>query len=225
MESPAVSRQMTAASDDAMAGDDNRKRVPAIRRSYGANCRGPSDGTGQITVRSGRTVRYREQPAPHRLLKRSTRRGQREVEGLARAFKILGDLPDCVPELDAIIFPVRIKLGCFRFRTKLDPLQSGAIAGKEQSSYRCFCEAVEQSGHQSPAHNEDAMRPLAIAKLATDCTNFTKSKLALWNSCNPWQMLLFSFSPVTAMEDQSRRDSRTAFNSMTDSPGLLRALT
>jgi hypothetical protein len=28
--------------------------------------------------------------------------------------------------------------------------------------------------------------------LATDSTNFTKSELALSNSCNPWQMLLLS---------------------------------
>ena len=57
-----------------------------------------------VRVRSrGAPVPVSKHAAPHRLLKRSTRRGQREVEGLARTFKIFGRFAGLHPELDAII--------------------------------------------------------------------------------------------------------------------------
>src|SRR5579862_6873730 len=92
VEAAAKSHERPVAADHAMARNDDRKRIPAVRRADRANRVGLADRARQLSVTDRPAVRNLRQLAPHRLLERRARRRERQIEGSAFRREILFEL-------------------------------------------------------------------------------------------------------------------------------------
>ncbi len=92
LEPPRIPGERTTLRDHAMTRNDDRDRVRAVRGSHRATRRWSLDRTRELAVRPRRAVRDREQLSPHALLKAGASRTERELERLAVAREVFGEL-------------------------------------------------------------------------------------------------------------------------------------
>src|SRR5688500_14875958 len=82
LDAAAVTGQRSVRSDDAMAGNDHRNRVCAVRRADRANRRGSSDALRELGIGDRVAVGNAQQLVPDRELELGAAQSQRNVESL-----------------------------------------------------------------------------------------------------------------------------------------------
>src|SRR5262249_18831006 len=105
-ESASKPGQIPVIPNDAMARNDDRNRICAVRRSHGTNRPRLADPSSEILVRNRCAVRNILQLFPNRLLKIRSFRDQRQRKSLAVAREILAQLPDDVIEKRTVFGPI-----------------------------------------------------------------------------------------------------------------------
>lgn len=69
LDSGSIAAQRTVMTDNAMARDNDRKRIASVRRTNCAKAAGHTDAARQLLVRNCRSIRNLRQLPPHALLK------------------------------------------------------------------------------------------------------------------------------------------------------------
>ena len=109
-QSAAVAHQFPIAADDAVAGHDDGKGIPAIGGSNGARGPGVSNGFGNLSVRCRVSVRYGPKGLPDFELKRGSLRSESDLERFPFSRKVFFQLPNGLPKRQFGIDPPAVGL-------------------------------------------------------------------------------------------------------------------
>jgi len=88
-----------------MARNDDRDRIATVSQAHRAKRSRRADQVGDLAVRSGCSVRNRQQSFPNPALERRSDQIKFDVEFSALAVKILTELLDCVEESIVVAHP------------------------------------------------------------------------------------------------------------------------
>ncbi len=119
-----------------MAGNDDRNRVPAVRRTDGAHRFRPPDAFGNLAVRRRLAVGNALQLFEHAHLELGPGQLQRQVEGLALAGEVLSQLVSRCDEWRFVVDPVRFRRAAHRTLREPDNTQAGFVSGQQQLAHR-----------------------------------------------------------------------------------------
>jgi len=92
--------------DDAVAGNDDRQRVRAVREAHGACASGVAEAARQLAIGDGLTIRDGPQRLPDRQLERRACGGQPQPEGAPPPGKVLAQLRAHVREWRRVRAPL-----------------------------------------------------------------------------------------------------------------------
>src|SRR5579871_2891761 len=105
LEAAPVASQFPVAADDAVARDDDRDRIGAVRQPDRAARRRVPEAARQFAIRNGLAVWDEAQLAPDALLKIGARRPERQIKAFESAGEERAQLPHRFAEVAVVLLP------------------------------------------------------------------------------------------------------------------------
>src|SRR4030095_7053661 len=136
-------------SDHAVARNDDRNRIGAICRAYGANCFRLSNTIRKPLVRDRFPVRDLLQLGPYCSLKLRAFRDQRQRKSLALACKVFLQLSNDFIEERAFLRPARIDRDSMPAARKADVVEPRSRARQQQGAYGTFIPGIRKRVHNT----------------------------------------------------------------------------
>jgi hypothetical protein len=150
LQATAKASKASIAADDAVARNDNRKRILAVGCTYGANSLWVTDSPGKLSIANGFAVRNLLEILPNFLLEIRAIHTQRNFKFPQSAREIFLELALYLCEKSWVFFPIVVR--GFVLASAQEPygIEAAFIGNKAQWTDGSIAESAEVHSHEAP---------------------------------------------------------------------------